>query len=182
MRIEGERVYLRPLERADAEGDYPHWLNDPEVCKYNSHGERRYTKEMALDYIDMVSQSPRHRVFAVCDLKNNQHIGNISLQQISAKNRSAEFAIMIGNRSYSGKGVAKEASNLLLRFGFGDLNLHRIYCGTSVNNEPMRRLALSLGMKQEGIRIDAMIKNDKFIDVIEYGLISPDYSGVRAYS
>jgi ribosomal-protein-alanine N-acetyltransferase len=33
----GENIYLRPLDLNDLRGNYINWLNDSEVCKYNSH-------------------------------------------------------------------------------------------------------------------------------------------------
>ncbi|EHP29039.1 acetyltransferase [Sulfurimonas gotlandica GD1] len=133
-----------------------------------------YTKNMALNYIKMVQESSAHKVFAVCDIKTDFHIGNVSLQNISPKNRSAELAIVIGERNFIGKGIGKEAGKLLIEYGFKKLNLHRIYCGTSQYNIAMQKLALNLKMKQEGIGIDAMMKNNKFIDIYRYAIINKD--------
>lgn len=172
MKLIGKRVYLRYLKMDDANGNYPNWLNDPVVCKYNSHGEKLYTKEMAKEYIDFVTNSTIHEVFAICDIKTDKHIGNISLQQISSKNNSAEFAILLGERDFMGKGYANEASKLILNYGFERLSLHRIFCGTSKYNTPMQKLALSLNMTQEGIQKDALYKNNEYIDIILYSIIN----------
>lgn len=171
MRLDGKRVYLRPLSLEDADGNYPNWLNDSEVCRYNSHGDILYTKEMAQEYIKGTLNSFTCKVFAICLNEKNQHIGNISLQSISTKNQSAEFAILMGEKSFWGQGYAKEASDILVDYGLNILNLHRIYCGTSEANKPMQTLALAIGMKQEGKREDALFKNDEFHDVYEYGLV-----------
>jgi len=171
MIIKGEHLYLRPLEENDANGHYPNWLNNPVICKYNSHGDKVYTKKMALDYIRFVNSSISHKVFAICHNSTKIHIGNISLQQISKKNNSAEFAILFGELDFMGKGLSKKASQLILEYGFKELKLHRIYCGTSQYNIPMQKLAISLGMKQEGIKKDAMYKNGTYIDMIEYAIV-----------
>jgi len=173
--LQGKNIFLRELCLQDAQGNYPNWLNDPEVTKYNSHGERTYTKEMAMEYIQMVTDSPSNKVFAIIDLASQQHIGNISLQAINTKARNAEFAILIGEPSVYGKGVGKEAGDLLLDYGFKALKLHRIYCGTSSNNLGMQKLALKLGMQQEGIRRDGLLKNGEFADIIEYGILEDEY-------
>lgn len=172
MNLIGERVYLRPLHVNDANGDYPNWLNDKEVCQYNSHGDKLYTQEMALSYIQSIQNSLTCKVFAICDKKSDTHIGNISLQAISKTNESAEFAILLGNRAFWGKGLSKEAGRLLIDYGFGELKLHRIYCGTSEANIPMQHLALALGMELEGKRKEAMKKNGKFYDILEYGILT----------
>ncbi len=176
MNLESERVLLRPLCVEDAEGNYPNWLNDPEVCRHNSHGERRYTKEMAREYIEFANNSETHQVFAIIDRHNNRHIGNISLQQIDKRNKKAEFAILLGEKEYWGKGYAFEAAKVLLHHGFNTLNLHRIYCGTSAQNIAMQKLALKLGFTQEGRNREAFYKSGRFYDTIHYGLLDREYS------
>lgn len=175
MRLTGERLYLRPIELSDAEGNYPDWLNDPDVCRYNSHGENLYTKEMGYAYIQSVMNNPTVHVFAICLVQDNLHIGNIALQQLSTKNQSAEFAILLGDPSTYGQGFGLEAGNLLLDYAFNGLALHRVYCGTHANNIGMQHLALKLGMQEEGRRRDAILKNGQFADIVEYGILEHDY-------
>ena len=174
MKIEGENLYLRPLHVNDALGDYPSWLNDKEVCQYNSHGDILYTQEMALSYIQSVQNSLTCKVFAICDKTSDKHIGNISLQAISTKNQNAEFAILLGDKAFWGKGISKEAGKLLLDYGFTILKLHRIYCGTSEANIPMQHLAISLGMEFEGRRKETLYKNGIFYDILEYGILAKE--------
>jgi len=172
--LKGKSIYLRGLHLEDAKGNYPHWFNNPEVTRYNSHGDKLYTQEMAEDYIRFVTSSSIHQVFAIIDNHTNKHIGNVALQAINLQARNAEFAILLGEPSFYGKGVGEEVGKLLLDYAFSELRLHRIYCGTSSNNIGMQRLALKLGMRQEGIRRDALTKNGKFADVIEYAILEND--------
>lgn len=174
--IKSKGIFLRPLRLEDANGNYPNWFNDKEVCKYNSHGDSLYTKQMAIDYINMVTTNSAYKVFAIVDEKNNKHIGNISLQHIDCKNNNAEFAIIIGEKDYYNKGYSKKAGILLFTYGFKELNLHRIYCGTSINNIPMQKLALSLGMKNEGQRIESFFKNGEYIDIVEFGILKKEFN------
>lgn len=172
MTLQGDRIYLRALGLSDADGNYPNWLNDPDVCRYNSHGETLYTTEMAREYILHLHNNPSIRAFAICSNDTDTHLGNISLQQISAKNRSAEFAILIGEPAIYGKGIGYEAGKLIIDYAFNTLNLHRVHCGTHIENIGMQNLALKLGMLQEGIRRDALFKNGHFADIVEYGLLN----------
>lgn len=172
--LRGSIVDLRPLQLSDLEGDYINWLNDPEVCAYNSHHVFPYNKELGVEYISNVQDQRKNLVLAIVAKDSGKHIGNISLQHIDSVSRNAEYAILVGNKDYWGKGVAKEASRLIIEHGFKALNLHRIYCGTSSNNVPMQRLAASLGMNEEGRRKEAMYKNGEYVDIIEYGLLAGD--------
>lgn len=175
MRLVGNRLYLRPLELIDTEGDYPNWLNDPIVCQYNSHGDNLYTREMAAEYIHSVQNNPNSNVFAICMIENDRHIGNIALQQISLKNRNAELAILIGEKEVYGQGIGYEAALLLVEYAFEYLKLHRLYCGTHSENIGMQKLALKLGMRQEGVRREALFKNGSFANIVEYGMLSDEF-------
>lgn len=159
-------ITLRALSLEDANGAYPTWLNNPIVTQFNSHGSVKYTKEMAIDYIKSIQDSSTHHVFAI--IFNQQHVGNISLQNINRNNHSAEFAILIGEPSIYGQGVGEKAGKLLLTYGFKTLKLHRIYCGTSEKNIGMQILAKKLNMEITDIVPNALKKNNQNYDVIQY--------------
>lgn len=170
--IEGEQVYLRALNENDLNGNYVNWLNDAEVCKYNAHHRFVNTKEKTKSYIDSVNNSNTNLVLAVCYKEDNTHIGNISIQNINYIDSCAEFAIVMGETGYHGKGLAYEAASLIINHAFTTLNLHRVYCGTSSENTPMQKLALKLGMEKEGRQKEAMFKNGKYVDILLYGLLN----------
>lgn len=176
--IAGKRVILRTLEAKDIKGPYVKWFNDDQTCKYNSHHTFPYYKGDAQSYIESVNRSRKDLVLAITDKKNGLHIGNISLQKIDYISRNAELAIILGNASYRGKGFAGEAAHLLVNHGFFMLNLNRIYCGTSSENAPMKKLAESLGMKREGIRRKALYKSGRYVDMVEYGLLKSEFKEV----
>jgi len=171
----GERLILRPLVEADADGPYPVWFNDEEVCRGNSHHVFPYSREDALAYIRGAARSRDALVLTIVVRNEPQPIGNIALQQIHPVYRSAELAIVVGDRAAWGKGYATEASRLIVDHGFRALNLHRIGCGTFEDNEAIRRLALRLGMTEEGRRRQAAFKGGRYVDLIEYGILSGDY-------
>lgn len=174
--IIGKNINLRPLIQEDLDGNYINWFNNAEVCLYNSHHVYPYSREKATQYISAVQNSKDNLILAIITKSNNKHIGNISLQNINLVSRSAEYAIILGEKEYWGKGIAKEASILILKHSFEELNLHRIYCGTSENNKAMQKLASSLGMKEEGRRKEALYKTGKYVDIIEYGLLRKDFN------
>jgi len=173
--LHGEHLVLRPLLESDADGPYPGWLNDAEVCQGNSHHVLPYTPQTALEYIRRTQQSPTDLVLAIVLKENDTHVGNIALQSIHSLHRCAEFAILIGNRSAWGKGHGLEAGRLLCRHGFHALNLHRIHCGTYAGNAGMIALARALGMKEEGRRREAAYKDGHYVDIVEFGLIGSDF-------
>lgn len=171
----GKRIYLRPLTLKDLKGNYIQWLNDAEVCEYNSHHVFPYTSEEAVEYIENVKDLKKHLILAIVVKESNEHIGNISLQNINYISHNAELTILIGEKKYWNQGLGKESAFLIVQHGFISLNLHRIYCGTISENKGMGKLALRLGMKQEGIRREAVYKNGTYRDITEYGLLRDEF-------
>lgn len=170
-----DKIYLRPIERTDLNENYQQWFNDEAVCQFNSHHRFPNYKQNMKEYYENCIKSRNNLILAIIDKKSDRHIGNISLQDMDFINRSAEFAIIIGNKDFWGKGLAKEACKLIIDHGFKSLNLHRIYCGTSSENIGMQKLAKSLGFKREGLSKDAIYKNGEYKDIINYGLVENDF-------
>lgn len=170
--INGTNIYLRALSQNDIHGNYSKWLNDPEITVFNSHGRFPMTVSKLNDYVMSVNSVTNALVLAVVDLKSNDHIGNISLQNINWIDRNAEIAFLLGEKSFWGKGIMLEAGKLLIRHAFDTLNLHRVHCGTSAENIGMQKLALKLGMSKEGERVQAIFKNGIYYNIFEYGLIN----------
>ena len=177
--LNGERLYLRSLVESDADGPYSNWFNDDEVCSGNSHHVRPYTREAALEYIRYSRQTKDSIILAIVLHDGDRHIGNVALDCINQLNRAAEFTIVIGDKAAWGKGYSKEAAHLLCDHGFGAMNLHRIGCGTFEDNEPMKKLAASLGMKEEGRRRQAVFKRGRYLDIIEFGVLRNEYESLR---
>lgn len=169
------RIYLRRLDLDDVQGNYSRWLNDNEVCKFNSHHRFPQSILMLQNYVNNVSNSDNQIVLSIICKESNQHIGNISLQNINYIDKNAEVAFLLGEKKYWGKGYSKEAAIAIINHAFNHLNLQRIYCGTNVRNISMQKLAESLGFKQEGMRREAIYKSGKYDDVLEYGLLKREW-------
>jgi RimJ/RimL family protein N-acetyltransferase len=165
--------FVRALTESDLDGAYPKWFEDQEVSRYNSHG--KFFKTMA-DFRQYVSEVDRQDrvVWAICHARDG-HIGNISLQELSNIDRTAEFAIILGDKRHWGKGVGLLAGRKLLEHGFRKLNLERIYCGTAATNEGMKKLALRMGMSLEGTRRQHLFLEGRRVDVLEYGILRSEF-------
>ncbi len=165
--------FVRPLAEDDLAGAYPSWFEDQEVCRYNSHGKFFRTKEYFREYINRLNQEDRV-VWAICH-SSDGHIGNIGLHRISLIDRTAEFAILLGDKRHWGSGVALLAGRKLIEHGFNKLNLERIYCGAAATNEGMKKLAIAMGMTHEGTRRQHLFLEGARVDVWEYGILRSEF-------
>lgn len=174
--LESDNIGLRSLEADDLNENYLSWLNNQQTSEQNSHAYFPYTQSQLQSFYESASKNKNLLLLAIIHKSDNIHIGNTSLQNINWLYRNAEFAILLGNSNYWGKGYSYEAARLIVKHGFFNLNLHRIYCGTTENNIGMRQLAKKLGMQQEGIRREAFFKNDIYQSIIEFGILRNEFN------
>ncbi len=171
--IIGERVYLRPLERSDIEGGWHDWINDGSVT-INLMSPFPQNLESMQSYFDS-NQNSSNVMFAICDKKNDQYIGNARLSRINWINRTAEYGRLIGNADYRGKGYGTDALIALFRYGFYTLGLNRIWSLAWVENNASLRSNDKVGMVNEGIARQAVFKNGKFHDMVTLSMIREDF-------
>jgi len=187
---ETDRLYVRPLTEKDILSEhYQSWFYDPEITKYNSHGLFPYTEEQKKEFIERVN-SGKEIIWAVIvkEIEENIleastqieiHIGNMALQSIDWVNRCAEFAVVIGEKGYWGKGYTTEAAQLLFKHGFERLNLNRIWTGTAETNFGMRSVAGKLGMSEEGCFRNAVYLNGSYCNIVEFGILKEEWEESR---
>jgi len=98
-------------------------------------------------------------------------IGIVGLYNINWIDRNAELRIVIGAKDYLGKGYGTEAVGLVVKYGFNDLNLHRIYLGCNASDERANKCYQKAGFKQEGTLKDYHFRNNKYYDANIYSII-----------
>jgi len=160
----GERVRLRPIERSDLP-TFVRWFGDPEVRRhllinmpFSLAQEERWF-EAVLNAIDR-----RESVLLAIETEDSVHIGNIGLEQINWKDRSAELGIVIGEKSQWGKGYGTDAIRALLGLGFRELNLHRIFLRVDADNARGIRCYEKAGFQLEGTFRDAVFREGIYHD------------------
>lgn len=158
---------------------YYYWMGDEEVNKYNSHGLFPQSKKELETYFSRCENDKTLLSFAMINQKNLVHIGMCSLQRIDLINRSAEFAIIIGEKDCWGQGYATEAIQKLFEHGFLKLGLNRIWSGTSILNIGMIKSFQKLGMKQEGTYRQGQFLNGCFHDVVAFAILRDEWDGLQ---
>ena len=132
IKIDGKRIYLRPLDENDASEDYCSWINDKEVNKYLE--SKKTTVENLKKYIIRRYYDP-NCLFLGIFLKNKDiHIGNVKLEPIEFKKRIATLGILIGEKKSWNKGLATEALKSLIYYAFSNLKLDEINLGVQKKN------------------------------------------------
>src|SRR5207245_9090670 len=114
-------------------------------------------------------------IFGVYLKNDSRLIGLVGLKEINYINQSAEFYIIIGDRSIWGKGYGTEATKLMFRYGFMELNLNRIQTQDMEENVGGWRADEKAGFKYEGTLRQAILRFGKYNDVRVYSMLRSEY-------
>jgi len=171
--LAGTKVYLRPVNLEDAEAYY-HLLFDSEVRRLTGT-QRHFTKEQIARYIEDKSQDSSSVLLLIALQESDQLIGDIAIQGIDRANRSAGIRISIDHSDHQGKGYGQEALQLMLDYGFGVLNLHRIELEVFTYNPRAIHVYEKIGFVREGIRREALFYNHQYHDAIIMSILEKEY-------
>ncbi|WP_379136569.1 GNAT family N-acetyltransferase [Paenibacillus sp. sgz500958] len=103
------------------------------------------------------SRNPSGVEFMLRPLDNDKLIGFVALFRIEWNNQAARLAIGIGDPDNRGKGYGADALQMILRYGFMELNLHRIGLDVIEYNDRAIRAYMKAGFVEEG-RMRASVK------------------------
>jgi len=175
MKLETERLVLRPLEESDEADLYP-IFNDPEVTQ-NLLIRHPYPRERMLPWIRERIVAYRHReryVFAMVLRHSSEVAGICGLVAVNWEHMNAELVYWLG-RPHWNKGYVTEAARSMIRFGFEDLGFERISVGCFARNSASARVIEKLGFQPEGCARHEFLKDGEYLDALHFGMISGDY-------
>ncbi|MGC5327936.1 GNAT family N-acetyltransferase [Brevibacillus sp. SYSU BS000544] len=173
----GERVYLRPIGLDDTER-YFQMLFQSETRKLTGT-QKSFTREQIYRYIDGKSQDSSSLLLLIAHKETNEVIGDVAIQDIDSMNRNANIRIAIDHSEHQGKGYGKEALLLMLDYGFGILNLHRIELNVFSYNDRAIHVYEKLGFKREGVQRDALFYNHQYHDSILMSILEDEYRTIH---
>ena len=171
--IVGERIYLRSLEPAQDNHLYSTWMNDEEIRRYFSIYPTSDTR--GKERLELLYKDGKHIIFGVALNENNRLIGLVGLKDINYINQNAEFYIIIGDRSAWGKGYGTEATKLMIRYGFLELNLNRIQTQSMEDNIGGWSADEKAGFKYEATLREVILRFGKYNNVRVYSLLKSEY-------
>jgi len=179
--LQGEMVLLRPVQKSDVTY-FLKWFNDPEVIQYlgmylpmTEMAEQKYIEELG------TSRATSDVIFVieVFEGEKSKPIGSIGLHRINAKDHNATFGIAIGDKECWSKSYGTKAAKLIIRYGFEQLNLHRISSSAWSFNERSIKLHLKVGFQEEGRRRQNIFKNGTYHDEVMFGLLRDDWKKLK---
>jgi RimJ/RimL family protein N-acetyltransferase len=179
MELTTERLILREFRATDWT-DVLAYQSDPRYLRYYPWAERTPGEVQAFVGMQLEQQreQPRTRFQLVVTLRpDGRLIGNCGI-------RLAADGAQVGDIGYElapdhwGQGYATEAAREIVRFGFEELHLHRIWAQCIADNVRSARVLEKLDMQREGrLRENEHFKG-RWWDTLFYGILDREWRGL----
>lgn len=170
--ITTKRLVLRIFQKSDAVA-VTKLCNNYNIYKNTLYLPYPYTIEDALSWIehhfDNFNANKSYE-FAITDKESGKLYGAIALSN-NQKFNNGEIAYWIGKKFW-GNGYATEAAQAILHFAFEEKQYHKVFARYFNSNPASGGVMQKLGLKKEGILIDHVRKENRFEDLVYYGIIN----------
>ena len=180
-RLTTARLTLRPLETADWQALYT-FTGDAEVQRYISGAP--LTEQETRNLVEMLrgwerEQPPRARPFAFLHTASGQVIGFGGLYWTKGADRwQAELGYTL-HRAWWRQGYTTEAGAALLRLGFAELHLHRIFAECHPANTGSAHVMERLGMRYEGCMREIEWTPHGWWDMLHYAILDHEWRAAQ---
>jgi RimJ/RimL family protein N-acetyltransferase len=170
----GQWVHLgvnNPDELAKAD---VRWRQDSEFFRLlDSEAPVLWSEKKIKDWIekDLDKQVPGNIFFNIHRNEDDALIGFIGFFNLQWNHGDTLVAIALGEREYWGKGYGTDAMRVILRYGFEELNLHRVGLIVFEYNPRARRSYEKAGFEYEGRIRGAMLREGRRWDWHMMGLL-----------
>jgi RimJ/RimL family protein N-acetyltransferase len=172
-----ERLLLRPFSLDDAKRVQA-LAGDIKVATYTINIPHPYEDGVAEHWISTHNENLEQNksiTYAVVIDEIQELIGAISLM-LNLNHKKAEIGYWFG-ASYWNKGYCTEAAREMIKLGFEQLDLNKIFACAVVENIGSWRVMEKAGMSFEGVRRQDVLKWGEFKDLKYYYVLKEDYKG-----
>ena len=163
-------IYLRVLKETDVKQPFVDWFKDKEINKYSGNQFKKFTLKGQKQYVRKINKSNLAEIYGIFNF-NNEHIGNITIYNISLFHKNAEITYIIGNKKYWNMGIATSAVKAICKIAKTKFKLFKLYAGCVDLNVGSKKVLLKNGFQIEGIKKKHLCCNGIWMDEIDFGLL-----------
>lgn len=168
-RIEGERIYLRPITMEDTDRIVA-WRNEERVSK-NFIYQEVFTRQGHENWMRTRVETGSVVQFIICERKDDRPVGSVYFRDIDRQNKKAEYGIFIGEADAAGKGIGSEAARLAVDYARDVLRLHKLMLRVFADNAGAVKSYRNAGFVQEARLRDEFFRDGKYRDMLLMAVI-----------
>jgi len=177
-----ERLILDQLIPADIP-DIVSYAGNTKIVENTRTMPHPYYDEDAISWINIANQGFKnkdHYIFAIRFIDTQAFMGGIGLT-LDKENNRAELGYWLAEKFW-GLGYTTEAVQAMLKFGFEELQLNKIYAVYLNTNLASGKVMIKNGMikeaelKDHDVRRGKTVKDDVYVTLLQYRLTKSEYA------
>ena len=172
LRVSGKKIYLRYVALEDFDEMMQMFRESREF--YKGLINPPLDRQSFQNYVER-NETDANECFVICRKPDDKIVGAINLSQIFRKGfQNAYLGYSLGVK-YTGEGYMTEAINLILRYAFNSLKLHRIEANIQPHNTASIEVVKRCGFSKEGFSPKYLKVSGKWRDHERWAIIKEDW-------
>jgi RimJ/RimL family protein N-acetyltransferase len=171
------RLCLRRFRGSDVE-TFAGYRSDPVVARYQGwdapypvEQARQFVSSMATAQADVPGEWLQ---IAVALAGDGSLVGDCAFAPQAHEARTVEIGFTIAPE-HQGRGYAREAVSLLLRFLFEQLGKHRVTASCDPRNSPSVKVLEAVGMRREGHLVESTWSKGEWTDDLLFAILRREW-------
>jgi RimJ/RimL family protein N-acetyltransferase len=171
------RLRLRRFRESDVD-TFARYRSDPAVGRYQGwdapypvEQARRFVAAMATAQADVPGEWLQ---IAVALARNDSLVGDCAFAPETHEPRTVEIGFTIAAQQ-QGRGYAREAVSLLLRYLFNQLGKHRATASCDPRNAPSIKVLEAVGMRREGHMVESTWSKGEWTDDLLFAILRREW-------
>ena len=172
--FECKKVRLRGVHPDDWQ-HFMHWDLDSDAGRYGWMMWQPTGEESAKEFAkeESLKKGKNGNFRLIIETLDGEAVGDLNTR-VDARRFSFEYGIALG-REHWGHGYGEEAVELVCRYMFGELRLHKVQGWVYGFNTRSQSMHNKFGMTLEGTIRDGQFTDGRFWDVFIYGMTAPEF-------
>jgi [ribosomal protein S5]-alanine N-acetyltransferase len=166
-----ERLTLRPFTAADAPA-VQKYVSAREVALNTLNIPHPYPEGAAAEWIAKHDEDFAQNRILHFGIDDGEVVGVMALMMKDEGIAEIGYWVAV---PFWNRGYASEAARAVLRYGFEERGLHRIFAGVFTRNPASARVLEKCGLKYEGTLRQHVKKWDEYVDLAYYGMLRSEW-------
>lgn len=179
--LAGKRILLRDYELDDLDAVHS-WVSDEETMKYLGHGHTKSREETFVRFAESIERK----------LADDRESWNLALVIKASQEIVGEIDLWYRHKRFGGgegglgwfvrkdlwaKGLATEGAQLIVDFGFRELQMDKISASCIKENVGSERIMQKLGMTKEAEYRESSVRFGKRVNRLGYAVLRQEWQG-----
>ncbi|HMC06576.1 MAG TPA: GNAT family N-acetyltransferase [Solirubrobacterales bacterium] len=168
-------IELRDFRPDDAPAVH-RWFNDARVTADLVGNRGAFSEDDARGWVERAMDTSGDRKWSIVLDGGAEPVGFVALFGLQ-RETGPELAVLIGDSSAWGRGVAREAERQACVEAFRRYGAHRIHAEIPATNRAAQKVVTHLGFRREGVMRRAIRRGDEAVDNEVWGLLPEEFTG-----